>query len=372
MSDKSTFLYDKVVEIQLFQVPTNSNYPPTQQPLPAPNQMPSGSLKQAAAVAQFQQQRQHLALQRQNSTPAAMMGNIAMNPSGPTSHSFSRITPPNNNSMFQHPQPTSYSANNPSVGGNQLVTSHGHPSGHSAMGVTPNMMHSAAAAAAAGMQANSAAGSHVSNTNIQSPAGLLPPNGMQPQHHQFHHQTQQQQQQQFISSMNQQSNQQQQQQQSVRSPAASVNTFNYQNPSNQAPKSGTPGASSNAAMVLASPNQVQLVGSPSAVPVCSSSVNASMMSIMSANNGADVKLSSVSALASKNDVINNNSVAEKIQTPPKNEDLRLMFPQEKQILIEPFQIDHEKGRITRTFFISEAMINKLRNPQTRFVFVSPF
>ena len=95
-----------------FKVPNNNSYPPTQQPLPAPNQMPSGSLKQAAAVAQFQQQqRQHLALQRQNSTPGAMMGSVTMNHSGATSHSFSRITPPNNNSMFQ---PTSYSANNPS------------------------------------------------------------------------------------------------------------------------------------------------------------------------------------------------------------------------------------------------------------------
>ena len=206
-------------------------------------------------------------------------------------------------------------------------------------------------------------GAHLSSTsNNQSPAVLLPHNGMQPQHHQFHHQTQQQQQQQFISSMNQSTNQQQ----SMRSQSASMNTFSYQNTvaSNQT-QSAVTGSGPGAGLVLASPNQVQLVGSPSAVPVCSSNVSASMMSLMPSNNNSDVKLSSVSALASKNDVINSN--AERIQTPPKNEDLRLMFPQEKQILIEPFQIDHEKGRITRTFFINDAMFNKLRNPQTRFV-----
>ena len=40
-----------------------------------------------------------------------------------------------------------------------------------------------------------------------------------------------------------------------------------------------------------------------------------------------------------------------------------MFPQEKQILIEPFQIDHEKGRITRSFFVQESMGNKLKSTQ---------
>ena len=255
-----------------------------QQPLPAPNQMPPGGMKQAAVAAQFHQQRQ-LALQRQASAPTMLHPGMA----------------------------TAYP---PTPGGMYPGNPKGAPMFSGAAGYVGSTPMTASQMMSAS-QHNQSAMIHQQQHAVNM---------------QIHHQQQQQQQairpqpqSPHIISANHQS------------PNASRTTFNY--PNQQSPAMITPGSQS-----ISSPASVTIL-EPNPSPVAASS---------------DVKWhhnNSKQSGASLNNL-------DRIATPPKNEELRLMFPQEKQILIEPFQIDHEKGRITRTFFINETMGNKLKNAQS--------
>ena len=273
-----------------------------QQPLPAPNQMPPGGMKHAAMAAQFQQQRQ-LALQRQNSANQQLM-HPAMTPAG---------CPPTPSAVY------------------------------------PGMSHQAKAAAAASMFPNT-------SSYVGSSHGYTASQMMAASQSQSAAMLQQQQQQQQVVNM-QLHHHHQQQQQAIRpqaqsphfisanhqSPSNTRTSFNY--PSQHSPAMVTPGGSQN----ISSPASVTVI-EPNQSPAA---VNSSDISWHHNTNGIPPKHDGASL---KN--------LDRIATPPKNEELRLMFPQEKQILIEPFQIDHEKGRITRTFFINETMGNKLKNVQS--------